>query len=186
MNQIVMLDPVIGSLLVGSLVLLFASAASHKLRDPAQFADVFAGFGLPARLSRWRVYWLVPAGEVLLAITLLLPPARAAAAAAAAAVLLGYAIVIAINLRSGRGLVACGCGGADRQRPIAGWMVWRNVLLAAAAGLTMLPWNDRPLQWTDAATVGFGMLAIVLLYDCADRLLGELGRARAGGIQGAP
>jgi len=186
MNHDVMLDPVIGSLLVGCFVLLFASAASHKLRDPAQFAQVFAGYGIAPQLSRWRLTWLVPVVEVLLAIGLLLPASRTAAAATAAGVLLGYAIAIAINLRAGRRLVACGCGGPDRQRPIAAWMVWRNALLAAAVGITMLPWDDRPLQWTDAVTVGFGLLTIALLYACAERLLGELGRARTAGIHGTP
>ena len=36
-----MLDPAIGSLLVGCFALLFAGAASHKLRDLNQFAQVF-------------------------------------------------------------------------------------------------------------------------------------------------
>jgi len=186
MNHDVMLDPVIGSLLVGCFVLLFASAASHKLRDPAQFAQVFAGYGIAPQLSRWRLTWLVPVVEVLLAIGLLLPASRTAAAATAAGVLLGYAIAIAINLRAGRRLVACGCGGPDQQRPIAAWMVWRNALLAAAVGLTMLPWSTRQLQWTDAVTVGFGLLAIALLYACVERLLGELGRARAAGVHVTP
>jgi uncharacterized membrane protein YphA (DoxX/SURF4 family) len=189
MNHVVTLDPVIGSLLVGSFVLLFATAASHKLRDPAQFAEAFAGYGLSPLLSRWRLFWMVPILEALLVIGLLLPMSRAAAAAAAVAVLLGYATAIAVNLRAGRRLIACGCGGPDRQRPIAGWMVWRNVLLAALAAVTMLPWNERPLQWIDAATVGFGLLAIALLYACADRLLGQmgqLGRAHAAGFQATP
>jgi hypothetical protein len=185
MKHVLMLDPVIGSLLVGSLVLLFANAASHKLRDLRQFAEVLAGYGIPLWLTRWRLSLLVPVLEILLVITLLVPAARAAAAGSAAGVLLGYAIAIAINLRAGRRLVACGCGGPDRQRPIALWMVWRNVLLAAAAGALMLPWNDRPLQWTDAATVVFGLLAIALLYACADRLLGEMGRAPAAEVRAA-
>ena len=180
-----MLDPVIGSLLVGSFVLLFASAASHKLRDLRQFADVLAGYGIHPRLNLWRLSWLVPTIEVLLAVALLLPATRAAAAASVAVVLLGYASAIAFNLHAGHRLVACGCGGPDRQRPIAGWMVWRNVMLATAAGVTMLPWNHRPLQWTDAATLVFGLLAIALLYACADRLLGELERARAAEVRAA-
>ena len=105
---------------------------------------------------------------------------------AAGGVLLSYASAIASNLRAGRRMVACGCGGPDRQRPIAGWMVWRNVLLSAVAAMTMLPWNERQLQWTDAATVGCGLLAIALLYACADRLLGELRRARVAGAGGTP
>jgi uncharacterized membrane protein YphA (DoxX/SURF4 family) len=184
MNHVVMLDPAIGSLLVGCFALLFVSAASHKLRDLNQFAEVFAGYGIAPVVNRWRLSWLVPVLEILVALGLLLPTLRAAAAGVAAALLLTYAIAIFINLRAGRILVTCGCGGPDQHRPIAGWMVWRNLLLAVALGLATLPWNDRGLEWTDGATLTFGLVAIALLYSCAERLLGEVGRARDAGIRG--
>jgi uncharacterized membrane protein YphA (DoxX/SURF4 family) len=184
MKHAIMLDPVIGSLLVSCFALLFVTAASHKLRDLKQFAQVFAGYGIAPVVHRWHLSWLVPLLEIMVAIGLLLPATRAAAVAAAAALLLSYAIAIAINLRAGRNLVACGCGGPDQRRPIAGWMVWRNLILAAALGPAMLPWDARELEWTDAATLGFGLLAIALLYACAERLVGEIGRARDAGIQG--
>jgi uncharacterized membrane protein YphA (DoxX/SURF4 family) len=180
MNHVVMLDPAAGSLLVGCYLLLFASAAAHKLRDLRQFADVFAGYGLVPALLRWRLAWLVPVVEILVALGLLLPASRAIAALVAAALLLTYAIAISINLRAGRDLVACGCGGPD-QRPIARWMVWRNLLLALGLGLATLPWRARTLEWTDGATLAFGLTSIALLYACAERLLGDLGRARDSG-----
>jgi uncharacterized membrane protein YphA (DoxX/SURF4 family) len=186
MKRAVMLDPVIGSLVVGCFALLFVSAASHKLRDLKQFALVFAGYGIAPVVYRRHLSWLVPVLEILVAMALLLPATRAAAAAAAAALLLSYAIAIAINLRAGRNLVACGCGGPDQRRPIASWMVWRNLLLVGGLGLAMLPWSVRDLEWTDAATLVFGLLAMALLYSCAERLFGEIGRARDAGIQGTP
>src|SRR5450755_594603 len=186
MKHAVMLDPVIGSLLVGGYALLLVSAASHKLRDLEQFAQVFAGYAIMPAVNRGRLSWLVPLVEILVAIGLLLPATRATAAAGAAALLLSYAIAIAINLRAGRNLVACGCGGPDQRRPIASWMVWRNLLLVAGLGVAMLPWSVRQLEWTDAATLVFGLLAVALLYSCAERLFGEIGRARDAGIQGAP
>jgi Methylamine utilisation protein MauE len=100
----------------------------------------------------------------------------------AAALLLTYAIAISINLRAGRELVACGCGGPDQRRPIAGWMVWRNLLLALGLGLATLPWSARKLEWTDGATLAFGLTSIALLYSCAERLLGDLGRTRDSGM----
>jgi len=179
-----MLDPAIGGLLLGSVVLLFATAAGHKLRDLQHFAAVFAGYQIASFVSRRGLVWLIPAVELLLAIGLLLPATRALAAALAAAVLLGYAAAIAINLHAGRRLVDCGCGAPDQRRPIAGWMVWRNVLLALLASLLLLPWTARPLQWTDAITLGGGWLTIALLYAACERLLGELGRTRVSGIHG--
>jgi uncharacterized membrane protein YphA (DoxX/SURF4 family) len=182
MNHVVMLDPALGSLLVGCYLLLFASAAAHKLRDLKQFAIVFAGYGLAPAVNRWRLSWLVPVLETLVALGLLLPAARAVAALVAAALLLTYAIAISINLRAGRELVACGCGGPDQRRPIAGWMVWRNLLLALGLGLATLPWSARKLEWTDGATLAFGLTSIALLYSCAERLLGDLGRTRDSGM----
>jgi hypothetical protein len=184
MNHAVMLDPAIGSLIVGCFALLFLSAASHKLRDLTQFAEVFAAYGIAPAIERWQLSWLVPVLETGIAVGLLAPRPRAAAEAIGAGVLLSYAIAIAINLRAGRSAIACGCGGLDERRPIAAWMVWRNVLLAMVLAVALLPWSTRALEWMDAVTIGFGALAIALLYSCAERLLGEVGGQRGAGMGG--
>jgi len=184
MNDVFMLDPAIGAVLVGCFVVLFASAAIHKLRHLQQFAHVFAGYGIASLLHRRQLSWLIPLLEVLIAAGLLLPTTRDAAAALGAALLLGYALAIRRNLRAGRKLVACGCGGPGQGRPIAGWMVTRNLLLAAALGAAALPWQARPLQWIDTTTIAFGVTAMALLYASAERLLGDLGQARTAGSGG--
>jgi hypothetical protein len=181
-----MLDPVIGSLIVGCFVLLFISAATHKLRDLNHFAEVFAGYGIAPLAHRRWLSRLVPLLEIIAALGLLVPASRAAAAAAGAVLLLSYAAAIAHNLRAGRAAIDCGCGGLDQRRPIAAWMVWRNLLLALLLGLAMLPWSTRALEWTDGVTLGFGLLAIALLYSCAERLLGQPGVARDAGMHGTP
>src|SRR5450631_2695749 len=119
MNRALMLDPAIGSLMIGSFVLLFISAANHKLRDLKQFAQVFAGYNIASVLNRWRLTWMVPAVETLVALGLLLPASRAAATAVAAALLVSYALAIGVNLRAGGRAIACGCAGPDQRRPIA-------------------------------------------------------------------
>ena len=184
MNPAVTLDPAIGGLIVGCFALLFASAAGHKLRDLPQFAQVFAAYGIAPAINRWQLSWLVPAAEIAIALAMLLPAARNAAVAAGAALLLAYATAIGINLRAGRTAIACGCGGPDQRRPIAGWMVWRNVLLAVVLCLALLPWGARALEWTDGATIGFGLTCIALLYWCAERLLGEQRGARSADMGG--
>ena len=185
MAHILMLDPAIGAVLVGCYVMLLVVAASHKLRNLALFAEVFAGYGMAPALYRWRLTWLVPLFELLAALGLLLPASRRGAAAAAAVLILGYAIAILVNLRAGRHLVACGCGGPDERRPIAGWMVWRNLLLAVGLAVVMLPWDTRPLEWTDALTFAGGVTTLALLYSCAQRLLGELSGRPDAEIRGA-
>jgi hypothetical protein len=176
-----MLDPAIGTLLLGCFALLFASAALPKLRAPAHFGEVLRAYRvMPDRAARLAL--LVPLFELGVALALLIPPARAGAALAGAGLLLAYAAAIAVNLKRGRRDLACGCGGADEARPIAPWMVARNLLLASSLAATLLPWQSRELQATDMLTVAGGMAVATLLYVSLDRLLGRVAlRARALG-----
>jgi hypothetical protein len=117
---------------------------------------------------------LVPILELTVAATLLAGPVRTAAAAAGVALLFTYAVAIGINLARGRRDLNCGCGGPNDRRPIAAWMVWRNLILAALLGATLLPWGSRPMGAADALTIGAGTAVAALLYISLDSLLGRL------------
>lgn len=173
MIQTVMLDPAIGVLIVACFALLFASAAAHKLRDLAHFTELLHAYRLLPG-GAVRLAPLVALAELAVAAGLLAPAARSDAAIAGVVLLSGYAAAIAVNLGRGRRDLACGCGGADDARPIAPWMVARNLLLALLLALTRLPWNARTLVPTDALTVGAGSAVATLLYVCLDRLLGRV------------
>ena len=164
-----MIDPAIGTLLAGAYALLFASAALHKARDLALFAQVVAAYrvlpGAP------KLAWLIPLGESLAGVGLLWPGTRTGAAIGGTGLLLLYALAMAVNLVRGRRELSCGCGGPNERRPIGTWMLWRNLLLAAALGLLTLPWAVRPLQLVDLLTVGAGVAVVALLYMSADGLL---------------
>lgn len=163
------LDPVFGAVLSGAFSLLFASAALHKWRDVRRFGEVFAAYGLvPAALAPLSV--LVPALESATALGLLIGPLRRSACAAAMLLLASYAAAVAINLRRGRRDLACGCGGPYDPRPIAGYMVWRNVALIVLLGASLAPWTARPLQPVDWASIVFGIAAASVIYVCVDRL----------------
>ncbi len=172
-------DPVIAALALACGALLFAAAALHKFRDLRRFDEIFNAYGLPLpaglRLSR-----AVPVVEALVAVGLLLDDTRVPAAASGIVLLLAYAAAIAANLMRGRRDLACGCGGPDDRRPIAGWMVGRNILIAAALAAVMLPPSPRSLELTDMLTIGFGTAACALVYLCLDRLLSNTGRAGFG------
>jgi hypothetical protein len=88
--------------------------------------------------------------------------------------LLVYASAIAINLGRGRRDLTCGCGGPNDKRPIAAWMVWRNVLLAGLLAVTLLPRGARAMSAADALTIGGGTAAAALLYMSLDSLLGRV------------
>jgi len=173
LDPAVALDPAFGTLIIGSFALLFAVAASHKLRDMGEFRSIFAAYELSPALVRWKLHWLVPVLEIAVALGLLTPPARTAAAGVGLALLIGYSIAIALNLRAGRTAIACGCGGPDRRTRIAPWMVWRNLALALPLTGALLPWTSRPLELTDALTLVLGLAALSALYSCTERLLGH-------------
>jgi Methylamine utilisation protein MauE len=170
------LDPVVGILTMASSAVLFASAAVHKLRDLARFEAIFAAYGMiPASLGV-RTSWAVPVSEMAVAAGLASNVTRPYAAALGILLLLAYGAAIAVNLRRGRRDLACGCGGPDERRPIAAWMVWRNILIAVAVATAYMPWTERPLTLTDGITIVFGLLTVALIYLCADQLFGNAQR----------
>ncbi len=169
-----MVDPGLGYVIVSGFALLFAHAALGKWRSTAEFRTVLANYRLfPAPLVA-ALGLLVPAAESAVALLILDAAARPWAAAGGAALLVAYAIAIAVNLRRGRYDLDCGCAGPADRRPIAAWMIWRNVALAALLAAAALPWSARPLGWTDALTVGGGLTVVALLYVALDRLLGQV------------
>jgi hypothetical protein len=173
------IDPAIACLIIACTALLFAAAAIHKLRDLRRFDEIFAAYGLlPFAIGR-RSSRTVPLLEAAVAVGLLYDGSRTPAAGVGIALLLAYAAAIAVNLRRGRRDLACGCGGPDDHRPIAGWMVWRNISIAVLLATGLLPWSPRPLVLTDAVTIGFGTASCALVYLCLDRLLGRTGRLTA-------
>lgn len=172
-----MLDPAIGLLLAAAVALLFASASAHKLRDLKRFDEIFSAYGLLTGVARLRLSWTVPVLELAVAGGLLFDESRPGAATVGIVLLLTYAAAIAVNLERGRRDLACGCGGPDERRPIAPWMVWRNILVASCLAATFAPWASRPLTITDAVTVVFGLLTLALIYLCVDQLMGYLQRS---------
>ena len=169
-----MLDPGIGMLISAALALLFLSAAWHKLRARAEFEAVLAAYRLFPSFLVPALSWLTPAAEVTIATGLLIGPTRWLAAPFGCALLLTYATSIAINLGRGRRDLDCGCAGPNDRRPIAPWMVVRNLLLAAALSAVTLRWSDRPLELTDALTIGGGLAAAAILYHAIDALFGQI------------
>jgi hypothetical protein len=168
------LDPAFGYLIIAGAALLFASAAVRKFQDLGRFTEIFAAYRvLPAALAD-RLAWLIPCIEITIAIALYWEPSRRLGVASAIAVLITYGAGLGVNLVRGRRDLDCGCGAARDRRAIAAWMVWRNLLLAVAVGIAAMPWSPRSLGPTDVLTVVGGLIACVLLYATADRLLGEV------------
>jgi hypothetical protein len=178
-----MIDPAVGALLAAAFALLFVSAALHKLFDRERLAQVVRAYALvPDVLA--RLSWLVPLVELAVAAGLLVSATRGAAALAGALLLLAYAAAIAVNLHRGRRDLHCGCGGPNDRRPIAAWMIWRNLALAAGLSVMQLPRASRALGAADVLTIAAGTAVLALLYVSAETLLGRVA-PRAARLRGA-
>lgn len=177
------LDPALVWLVSVAGAVLFASAATHKLRAPARFAQTLEEYAL---LPAWgvRPFGILLGGvEGVLAVALLLPRTRAVGALAAAALLLIYAVAMSINLVRGRRDIDCGCGGFGQRREIAPWMVARNLVVSGLLALLWLPAADRALVPLDGVTVSGGCIALVLLYVACETLLSSWRpRVRGAGV----
>lgn len=123
------MEPFLGLLVRVALAALLAAAGIGKLRDRRRFDGTVLDYRLlPPRLAL-RLAAPLPWVELALGVGLL---AGVRQAGLAAALLFGvYGVAMAVNLARGRRLIDCGCG--DEPQRLNGWLVLRNVLLAAAA-----------------------------------------------------
>ncbi len=175
------LDPVVEITLRGSLALLFATAAGHKLREPERFLGTLEEYRLVPGTPTLSVALAVGILELGLAAGLVLPFSHPAALTAAAGVLAVYSGAIAINLARGRRHIDCGCAGAATLQPLSGGLLLRNAALIAAALFCLLPARSRPLVWIDVGTIAASVVVLSALYGATNRLLAtwpELARLR--------
>jgi hypothetical protein len=165
------LDPVASSLLALWGAGLFAWAAVHKLRAREGFAATLAEYRLvPPSLVGFGAVGLGLL-ELATAASLLWPAVRAIGGALGAALLVIYAVAIGINLARGRRDLDCGCG--LQPRVIGGWMVARNLIVAALLSLLLLPQSSRTLGLADFATIAGALVVGALLYASVELLLGR-------------
>jgi hypothetical protein len=187
----VTLDPAVRLTLHAALSLLFASAASHKIRDVGAFRAAVLDYRLLPPL--WAVPFaaLLIAAECGLALALWLPPASGAAALGGAALLGLYATAMLITLRRGRRDVDCGCAGPAHRQSVRPALVLRNAVLIAAALVAALPAGERPLTWLDGVTGVLATAVLACLYVAVDGLLAHgprlaaLARLRRPEVAGA-
>ena len=168
------LDPALGLVLTLSYSALLLPAAWHKARELAVFRAVLEAYRLVPRALLTPASVLLPLAEAGLSVGLFVPASRAACALAIAALLVVYAFAIGWNVAQGRTDLDCGCTGPLERRPVAGWMVTRNVLLAVIVLPAALPWDVRPLLWLDLCSILAALATILLLWLAIDRLLGQV------------
>lgn len=156
----------LGTLLALAVALILAGGAATKLLDLDDFARAVAAYELVPEPLAPAFVRLYPAAELAAALLLLPPATRGWGALLAAAVILAATLGVAVNLRRGRAVIDCGCGGLSGRQPISWWLVARNgllLLLLAALGAAAQP--------LDAPSVLAGALALALIYAAGDQLL---------------
>lgn len=168
-----MIDPVVSGLLEADLALIFLAGAVQKARDPAWFTRAVREFQLiPHRLASPFAI-AVTLVELLCAVGVLWAPTRVLAAGGIVALLLAFSAAVTINLARGRRDLDCGCFGpaATLSAGLSGWIVLRNLVLAAMAAALWMPIDARPVVWIDYLTVGFATVASLLVFAVVNRLI---------------
>ena len=168
-----MIDPDFGALITAGAALLLLAASWHKWRSLAEFLEVLRNYRVFPEFSLPLMGRLIPVLEAAIGIGLWVPSTRSVAALCGAALILSYALGIAVNLARGRLNLDCGCAAPGERRPIAGWMVARNILLGTVLACAALPWS-RPVGVVDVLTVVGGLVVLILMYLTVDRLLGQV------------
>lgn len=149
-----MIDPVIHYLLVCLLALVFLQGGAAKLTARDEFQGVVTSYRLLPSAMVPAFAALLPFAELAAGIGVVLPATRHFGAALAIALLLMFALAMAINLARGRTEIDCGCFKSGFRQTISGWLVGRNLLLAAGAALLWLPAGGR-------ATGGFDVFLVI-------------------------
>lgn len=151
-------------------------AASHKLREPRRFARQLDAYGLLPEARVGVVARMLPWGEVVIALALLVPALRPFAGMAAAALLMTYTAAIAFNLWRGRDAIDCGCNGPGVERPLDRALVVRNAVLTSMAIVTALRFGSVSLGIAGVLiTVAFALSGL-MLYAAIEGLLASRSR----------
>lgn len=157
-----MLDPMIDLVLRGTLAIVLALAALHKLRDRATFQGQLGGYDLLPEGLIHPASRAIPLIE--LAVALFLVARSEHAALGAVLLFVTYGAAMTINLARGRREIDCGCGGVDGAQQLHPALVIRNLLLAIGAAAISWPLDARVLGWVDYLIAAFAVLALVALY----------------------
>lgn len=162
------MDPFLQLFVALPLAVLMITASQHKLIDRTRFTAQLKAYALlPAPLAGPAARTL-PWLELGAGLALVIPATRPAGGLAIALLLMGYALAMFINLQRGRRQIDCGCGGPPQ--PLSGWLVGRNLVLAACALLLLLPTAARDLTPTD----GFVLLLLTALVSISYLAMGQL------------
>lgn len=163
-----MIDPVISISSALVLSVIFASAASHKLKNLSWFRLQVQEYELVPKLLVPIVALILPIIEVIAALGLLWSISRPYAGVLGLVLISLYALAITINLLKGRVDIDCGCSGPAMKQPLQSGLLVRNLFLAIFAFGSIFPNFERLLGLHDFFIAIAAATTAVLLYTAAD------------------
>lgn len=170
-----LIDPLITKAISIGLGLMFIIAAYHKLAEAAQFRVTLLEYQVMPETLVAPASRVIPIVELLLGGAWLIGYYSQGMTAIASALLLGvYALAIGINIARGRVHFDCGCGfggQSENEQYLSGGLILRNLLLIAAALVTLAPAGTREFGMGDYLTLVAVILAGSLLFAAANQLL---------------
>ncbi|GAA6151994.1 MauE/DoxX family redox-associated membrane protein [Pseudoteredinibacter isoporae] len=161
------------------LVWLLLHAARHKLLSDNQhyYENLMQNYAyVPRSLQGIATVRAIAAGEILIALGLLLPFSKTLAAIACALLMLVYGALLSAQWLQGKRDMDCGCSGPAVALKISPALLWRNLVLALLALFAASePYVMAAELWLALA------LAIVfsLAYSCWEGLLANAQRIEA-------
>ncbi len=165
-------DPVVTHMVAAALAMLLLVGAWQKLRDQLAFRTALEAYDIVPATSLSGVFaWLLPAGEVLAAITLVIDRTRTVGVVVGAVLLAVVTAAVIINLLRGRSDLGCGCGGIEDEQTLSWALVARNGVLLALLAVVSLEPAVRALEWLDYLSVAAGACALYGLYALINQLL---------------
>lgn len=174
-----MIDPVISGIARGVIAVLLLAAAVYKLRDTAGFRRSIRDYALVNEALVRPLTWVIPVAEAVAAATVVFEATRVAGATLAAVLFAVFTLAIGVNLARGRRDIDCGCFGPSQGQQLSGWLVPRNLMLVALAGVAALPPTGRALGGLDYFTLAAGVVAFVLVFIVSNVVIGLAPQAAA-------
>lgn len=155
------LDPLVILIASGVLIALFVRATWHKLSDFDVFKASFADYEIVPQALVSPAALILVLAEAAIVVGLVVPVTRSAAAIGAVLLLLLYGGAIAINLRRGRYMIDCGCGGSGQG--LSWFLVARNAILVALAVMAAAAPVPRDISLSDGIVLGLSVITVWLL-----------------------
>ena len=153
------------------LIWLFGVAGLQKLRSVSWYATLMARYLDRKEVSHAWVR-LVAAVELACCALLLVPATSAAGLALACVLLLGYALLMFLQLRRGEADMNCGCAGPASDTSISSGLIYRNLACALVASLSLAPVSVM-VSWNVPMVLITGLLSVfmMLIYSASEQVI---------------